>query len=211
VGAPGQGAAGIDLLPDWVCWIWAGIFSFTVIEHLIHLVRMRGTHRLWHLGHTTMAIGMAYMFVPPQYRETTRWPWQLLFAAAALLATGYALARLTRGSRIDLPWITLTIGLAGMWYMWSMRDGVAWAPLTGAAAVWFVAESAGWFTSELCGRPGNRLLPAAIQVGSRGAASAPYLAGATPIACGTTRLGCATLGLMALGMAHMLVGMQLEL
>jgi hypothetical protein len=210
VGALVAAAAAIDLLPDWVCWIWAGIFSFTVVEHLLHLVRMRGTHRLWHLGHTTMAIGMAYMFVPPQYRDTTRWPWQLLFAAAALFATGYALARLSRGVRIDLPWITLIIGLVGMWYMWSMRDGVAWAPVTYAAATWFLAEAVGWFTSDLCGRPGSRL-PTAVQSRGSLAGSAPYLAGATPIACGTTWAGCVTLGLMALGMAHMLVGMQLEL
>ncbi|MGE0463783.1 MAG: DUF5134 domain-containing protein [Vicinamibacterales bacterium] len=200
--------------PDWARWIWAGIFVVSVLEHLAHVVRMSGVHRLWHLGHTLMAIGMAYMFVPPQYRDTTRWPWQLLFAAAAILAAGYALARARRGTRIDLPWIALTIGLAGMWYMWAMRDGVAWAPFTYVSAVWFLAEAVGWFTGELCGRNESGWLPTAI--GPLGAARtsptpAPYLAGSRPVACRMTRAGRLTLGLMAVGMAYMLAGMQLEL
>lgn len=39
--------------------------------------------------------------------------------------------------------------------------------------------------------------------------SSLYLAGTEPIAYSTTLLGCLTLGMMELGMAYMLMGMQL--
>jgi len=160
-----------------------------------------------------MGIGMAYMFLPPQYRYTTRWPWQVLFAVATILAGGYALLKLRKGTRVDLPWITLIVGLGAMVYMWAMGDGLAWAPITYAAAIWFSGEAVGWFTGELCGRRDNAWLPTAIAP-SRGRATvmpAPYLTGSKPIAYGATWFTRTTLGLMAVGMAYMFVGMQLLL
>jgi hypothetical protein len=127
----------------------------------------------------------------------------------AALAGGYAVLRRLGGARIDLPWIALTVDLGAMAYMWAMMDGVAWAPVTYALTACCLAEAGGWFWRELHGRRG-----VSWSVGRTrrtGRAGAPYLAGTAPLAHRTTRMGAAALGLMALGMAHMLVAMQVML
>ena len=203
----------VNLMPDSARWIWGGIFLAILVHHVAHLVRMHGVHRLWHAGHVLMGIGMAYMFLPPQYRDTPRWPWQVVFALATVLAGGYALRKWRKGIRIDLPWIMLIVGLGSMVYMWAMKDGAARAPITYALAIWFCGEAVGWFNGELCGRRENAWLPAAIGPlrSDTRAMAAPCLAGTHPLAYGASPLTRVTLGLMAVGMAYMFVGMQLLL
>lgn len=200
--------------PIWVRWAWAGFFAYAALEHLPHVRRMRGAHRLWHVGHIVMSVGMAWMFIPPEYRSTTRWPWQVLFAVTSVLAVGYALLRLAAGVRIDLSWIAIAAGQIGMWYMWVMRDGLAREWVTYVGAAWFLAEAVGWFTQELTGRRERGYLPRSLgPFGRRASVSGEpqYLAGATPLAYRLDLRGCISLGLMALGMAYMLIGMQIEL
>jgi hypothetical protein len=198
----------VSPFPEWARWAWAAFFVLTVFEHLPHLGRMHGARRLWHLGHVVMAVGMAWMFIPPEYRDATRWPWQVLYGATSVLAVGYALARLVGGATIDLSWIAMAVGQVGMWYMWSMRDGVAREWLTYVGAAWFVVEAVGWFTGELTGRRDPSYIPKAV--GAR-AGDSPFLGGAKPLAYAVKPLARLSLGLMAVGMAYMLIGMQIEL
>ena len=194
------------LLPAWVRWLWVGIFVLILAQHSLHAARMRGVHRAWHVGHTLMAIGMAYMFLPADFRLLPFFPWQFFFVIAALLSIGFAVLELFRGKRVDLPWITLSTGLVVMVYMWAMMEGTAWAALSYTAAVWFAIEAAGWLTGELCGNGAIKWLPPGI--GLQGVKKGPFLAGQYRIAHRTTRSGRLTLALMAAGMAYMLVAMQ---
>lgn len=186
-------------------------------HHATHIVRARGAHRLWHSGHLLMAIGMAYMILPLEYRALLSSPPRLLlanatvlFAVAAILAFGFAVLKLFEGIGIDLPWVTLTAGLGIMAYMLAGMAGEASAPLTYGAAIWCGLVGFGWFTGELCGRPDARWLPPAVGPlgGAPRATAARYLAGTTPIAYHAGSLSRATLGLMAVGMAYMLAAMQ---
>ena len=124
----------VNLMPDWAQWFWVGIFLSIGVTHLAHLVRMHGLRRIWHLGHVLMGVGMAYMFVPLQYRDTSPRHWQVVFAAATVLAFGYALLKARKGTQIDIPWITLTVDLGAMIYMWAMMSGIAWPTISYAAA-----------------------------------------------------------------------------
>lgn len=197
-------------MPDWVRWAWAGLFGLTLGQHLAHVLRMCGLHRLWHSGHMLMAIGMGFMFLP-RYNGIPGWVWEVLFAAATALAGGYGLVMLHRGTRIDLAWITLVAGFAAMVYMWAMMDGFALAPISYAAALWFSGEAVGWFTGELCGRRDKGWLPPAVARPRAGVKTGAYLTGSMPIAYAATWPIRTTLGLMAAGMAYMLIGMQLML
>jgi hypothetical protein len=199
----------VNLLPDWARWIWFGIFSFIVVVHATHPFRSHGVQRLWHSGHLLMAVGMAWMFLPLEYGNAFQWAWRLLFAAMAGLAGGYGVLKLVGGTRIDLPWIVLAIDSGAMAYMWTMMDGAASAAVSYALATCCIAEAVGWFSTELPGGRGHPWLPRAIGWSGRG--EAPYLAGSEPLAYRTTRIGATALGVMAVGMAHMLVGMQLML
>jgi len=202
----------VDLLPSSIRWIWVWVFLFVIAVHLLHPLRVYGVHRLWHSGHLLMAIGMIHMFLPEEFKGGSHWAWEFVFAAATVLAGGFAALKLRQGTVIDLPWVTLTVDLGIMVYMLAMMDGATWAPVTYGAAIWSAAEAVGWFVGGLCGRRDDSWLPKAI--GPRGgggepAATVRYLAGATPIAYDATQLSRTTLGLMALGMAYMLIAMQL--
>lgn len=197
------------ILPDWVRWVWVILFLVVLAQHISHALRMHGIHRLWHCGHMTMALGMSYMFLPPSWGISQIWPWVVIFAFASLSALGYGILHLTRGNRVDFPWVTLTVGLAGMSYMWAMMEGINLSLVTWAAVVWFLMEAIGWFTTELCGRNVKPWLPRAIGPGHPDR-DHRYMSGDDrPVAYGTSWLGAMTLGLMAVGMAHMLAGMHL--
>lgn len=185
-------------------WTWVAILLLILLLHVPHAVRMHGIHRLWHVGHALMAAGMGYMFVPLRDRGDARWPWEIIYGAAFAFAAGYAVLRLRNGSRIDMAWITLTIGMAGMVCMWAMAGRDAWGPVGPLAAIWFAAESVGWFTGALAGQRATGWLPAAIGPPHGGArARAPCLGGSTPLAQHASWLTRTTLGLMALAMAYM--------
>lgn len=203
-----------NLLPDPARWIWIILFIAIFALHVAHAVQMRGVHRLWHTGHMVMAIGMVYMFIPPRFLNGWAWPWVGVFGVVSGLALLFAVREYRRGRRVDLPWITLTAGLALMAYMWLMMGGLGWAPLTYAATGWFLAEAVGWFTEELCGRNPRPVLPPAINPRLGPAiplGTCSFLGGDNPIAHGTSSLGAKTLGLMAMGMGHMMVAMQMML
>lgn len=85
------------------------------------------------------------------FRTTPTRPWEVLFAVATLV----------QGAQIDLCGSPLTVGLAARLHG-VMTRGLAWAPITAIAVLWFAAVATGWFTSELCGRRHPPVLPRAV-------------------------------------------------
>jgi hypothetical protein len=210
-------------------WLWLGLFGVILGVHLRHVRRTRGAHQLWYGGHALMAAAMAGMLLPAGPGAISAPLWFVGTAGAAGGAVVYALLRHWDGVRIDMPWITLVVGLAAAAYMWLMVAGIAVAPLTYAAAAWLVLEALGWFTGLLCRRtrdssllPAGRMaaewehadagrsLPAPTVYPTRldAAAPRPFLAGPLPLASAATVVDRLSLGLLALGMAYLFVVMQ---
>jgi hypothetical protein len=217
------------LMGDPLRWPWLGFFGVVLVVHLRHVRRMHGAHRLWHGGHALMAAAMAGMLLPAELGTVSAPLWFVGTAGATGAAVVYALLHHWDGAPIDVPWITLVVGLAATAYMWLMMVGVAAAPLTYAAAAWLVCEALGWFTGLLSGRRRNSPLspagpadpdprPAAARpatvartlypanVGT--ASPRPFLAGEKPLAFAATRADRLALGLSALGMAYLFMAMQ---
>lgn len=198
----------LNLLPDLVRWGWAFAFLVVFVLHFAHVLAMRGVHRLWHCGHLFMAAGMAFMFLPAQHYDGEFWMWAAAYGLLALFAAIYGVVLFLRGKAIELPWVTLTAGLAVMAYMWWIMLGSSWGTFTIAAVLWFVLEAVGWFTQELCGHEQNVWLPRGLM--RRGSPpDCAFMAGRYPVAHGTSRFGTITLGIMSIGMAYMLMGMHL--
>lgn len=204
----------VHLLPSWVRWIWLGIFAFILVPHATHPLRTRGVARLWHSLHLLMAVGMTYMFLPLESDAVLRRAWELVFVGVTVFVGGCAVWKLFTRTRIDLPWVTLTVDLGIMAYMLAMMDGHGWAPLSYGAAFWCASEAVAWFTGELSGRHEDQWLPKAIGLHGgdhRAAQALRSVAGAKSIAHEVSWLSRTTLGLMSLGMAYMLVTMQVVL
>jgi hypothetical protein len=189
------------VLADSARWTWLAISVLAVGVHLGHVRRMPGAHRLWHGGHAFMAAAMGCMLLPTGLGAMSVALWLAGSASAAGAALVYALVRHGDGARVDLPWITLIVGLAATAYMWLMIAGIAAALLTYSVAAWLVCETLGWFTGALCA--GRRNSPPGSAV-----PASPSLAGYQRLAIAATAVDRLVLGLLCLGMAYLLVAMQ---
>jgi hypothetical protein len=146
---------------------------------------------------------------------------EVIFALCAGCALGIGLIQLGRHRRC-LPWLLSAVGHAGMLCMFAMPrpgfDLLIWV-LTG----WFALEAVGWLAGVLPSLDAPALValpvaglrrdPALPPVGTSGPVSVvePTVAGPVMVAVRDRRqLGLRiTLAVMALGMASMLVAMQL--
>lgn len=77
---------GMPLLPDWLRSVWALAMGGVIVVHVWHASALRGQRRWWHIGHTTMAVGMAAMYLLPRMAHPT------LYTAGAVLFTAITLA-----------------------------------------------------------------------------------------------------------------------
>ena len=136
-------------LPAPVAILWAALFVLVLLVHAGHACVMRGRHRLWHLGHVLMAIGMVTMFWPahsgmlvPAGAGGTAY-----LVAAGALAVALLVARARRVALGPL-WLVSVADLAWMAYMFAMMHSRAlWLGVAGAA--WFAAQAVGWATGTL--------------------------------------------------------------
>lgn len=90
---PGMSMAGGHVLPDWLRIVWVAIYALILVLHLVvhlrHLIGLGGQERAWHSSHVLMALGMVYMFLPAGIVTLPSMVGIVVFALAALAATGW--------------------------------------------------------------------------------------------------------------------------
>ncbi len=209
----GVAAQALNLLPAWMGAAWTVIFLVIAASHLRNMTQTTGQRRPWHACHVLIALGMAFMYAPPQIDPLTVPSafWKLVFAAAGVIAAVWAIGGVGRVSM--LIWLLSSIDLCAMIYMVSGPRRTDAAPVTGLLTAYVLGEAALWALDLyrrldgmtpvvrwgiLASESGGTL--SAASIGGDGASSGSLI-GELDIS--------ASMIAMALGMAYMLVAMQL--
>ncbi len=199
----------LNLLPEWIGVVGTLVFVLVAASHLLHLAQTSGERRWWHVTHVTMAIGMAFMYVPAAldpFAISSQF-WQLLFAAVAFAVGARVVAALLGRASENPLWALTAIELGTMVYMWSTGSFVS--ALSWLLVAYLVLEAGLWAFNAYRAIDGDAPL-------FRWTALAPATDGA-PVLVATAPAKSLIGGLdisvsmtaMALGMAYMLAAMQL--
>ena len=127
-----MGRAGSGILafvPEWLGIAGAAVFVVIAASHLRHFATAVGQQRPWHTCHVLIAIGMAFMYAPSAIDPLgipARF-WQIVFAAACVLAALWAISGAQRTP--TLMWLLTAIDLGAMLCMWTANVSTAlrWA------------------------------------------------------------------------------------
>ena len=200
-------------LPTWLGVAASAAFVAVLAVHVWHLVRCTGRARAWHCVHVLMALGMIDMFLPTGRLIMPAGVGEAVFGFAAVTVAGFAVTVWARGG--GWIWLIAGVDLAAMVYMFAMSSTrVGW--LTWLLVAWFAVEALGWATGRLggvaaSGLGGSRALPA-IETAALASVRIDAYARTESVA----RLGSTyalsirvTLVVMSVGMAYMLMAMQL--
>jgi hypothetical protein len=194
-------AAG-QLLPQWLRLAWVVIYAAILVVHLRHAARMSGQQRVWHAGHSLMALGMLYMFLPLGIVALPTVVGEVVFALTTAATAVWVIYTLATQRPLDVLWVVLLVDLLGMTYMFvaaQLPIGV----LLYVFAASFALEMGCWlFGAFNQPNPELQVLPAVV-----GGGTVAVTAEARPLAATSTLEIRLTLGLMAAGMAYMFVAM----
>ena len=201
---PMGGAASMptSVLPGWMRVLWVAVLLGAAARHLQHGRRARGRARWWHTGHTTMAVGMALMYLVDRTRAAA--VNQALLVVFAVLALSAVIAVLRRPEGLlDLLWWGGTLDLLAMVYMVlpaQERTSLATGVVLTYLGVQVLACARGrWFPPAVGGRAraGAKALAAATVPWSTGLAAAAVPMGRSlPHGAGQLS-GCRTAGTRA--------------
>ena len=217
---PMDGAASTSTLalPGWIRVLWIAALLGAAVIHLRHTRRARGWARWWHTGHTTMAIGMALMYLVDRMEAAAVDQALLLVFALLALAALIAVVRRPESLR-NVLWWGGTLDLLAMVFMVlpaQDRTSLATRVVLIYLGVQVVAcARSRWFPPAIGGRalPGTRDATAATVPWSPAPGGAAVLVGQSqphgsgqPPDCRTagTRAGLAA---VAASMAYMLAMM----
>jgi Domain of unknown function (DUF5134) len=199
----------LNLLPEWLGIAGVAMFLLIAASHLLHLVTSSGERRWWHVSHVSMAIGMAFMYLPAPLDPVTISVqfWQFLFSAMAVLVGLRVVAGLA-GRAPDNPlWALTAIELGTMVYMWS--SGSLLAAVSWALVAYLAVEASLWAVNAYRAIDGDAPL-------FRWSALTPATDGGTVLVMGGATQSLiggldisVSMTAMALGMAYMLAAMQL--
>jgi hypothetical protein len=202
----------INLVPTWMGVVWTVVFLAVAATHMRHMTQTTGQQRPWHACHVLMAAGMAFMYAPTQI-DPLAIPtplWRLVFAATGIIASLWAIGGVGRIS--TLIWLLSSIDLYVMLYMWSGPRGADAAPLTWILAAYLLAEATMWALDLYRRLDGMTPFVSWRLLASESGATPSAAAIATEAISGTL-LGeldiSASMIAITLGMAYMLVAMQL--
>jgi hypothetical protein len=203
----------VNLLPVWVTVGWTAVFLAIAGSHLRNMTKTEGQRRSWHACHVLIAIGMAFMYAPAQI-DPLGVPsafWKLVFAAAALIAAVWAIGGVGRVS--VLIWLLSSIDLCVMLYMASGPRRAGMAPVTWLLTAYVLGETVMWGLDLYRRLDGAAPIVSWRLLATESAATLPAASISTGGAATGTLLGeldiNASMIAMALGMAYMLVAMQL--
>jgi hypothetical protein len=209
----GVAAQALNLMPVWMGVAWTVVFLGAAASHLRHMTQTTGQRRPWHACHVLIAMGMAFMYAPAQIDPLTVPSafWKLVFAAAGLIAAVWAIGGVGRVSL--LIWLLSSIDLGAMLYMVSGPRSTNAAPMTGLLTAYLVGEAVMWALDLYRRLDGmTPVVSWRILAGESGGTLSASSIGADTGASGSL-IGeldiSASMIAMALGMAYMLVAMQL--
>lgn len=204
-------AGGLPLLPTWLGVVWTAVFAGIAVSHLRHMAQTTGQRRPWHACHVLMAVGMAFMYLPASL-DPFHLPvgfWKLAFAAAGLIAAVWSIGGV--GRTVTVVWLLTAIDLGAMLYMWSGSERAGNAPVTWMLAAYLTAEAVAWafdlYQRIDGGSPLVSWRALAAQPGG-GRVGVTATAARTESLLGTLDIS-ASMVAMTVGMAYMLVAMQL--
>lgn len=191
------------LLPEWLRGVWVAVYAIILIVHARHAVNMGGQRRAWHSGHTVMALGMAYMFLPTDLKAVPELAWETVFSALAAVIGGWVVVTWTRYGAVNLLWALSAIDMLAMVYRFAL-PWVGIAVVTYALVAYFVSEMVAWAFGSFDEADGRRRGLVAFTIGSRSPGAYTF----TKPLVGTSSVELrATLGAMAAGMAYMFIAM----
>jgi hypothetical protein len=196
------------LLPPWLALLGAVVFAVVALSHGRHLLRTAGQRRPWHACHVLMAVAMVFMYaagaggVGPGIAAF----WRLALAAAGVLAVLWALWG--GAETVNPVWLLTALDLGAMLFMWSPRTSGGAA---GALVVFYLlGDAVLWACDAHRSLERGPTLLRWLPVGDPAGAS-PALASGVARTDGL--LGdldvSPSMVLMSLGMAYMVLAMQL--
>jgi hypothetical protein len=192
-----------SLLPEWLRWLWVGVYAVIVVVHLSHAIEVEGRQRTWHFGHVVMAVGMVSMLLPSRLKIVSDVAWEILFAVVAAAILAWLLRAWINRRTVNFLWALSLLDMLAMVYMFAF-PGAAIAPVTYVLVIYFVGVMVGWMKGMFDDDGGrDRLLP--LVIGPR-SCSVSTFAGPLPGASSVSER--TTLSAMAAGMAYMFIAMQ---
>ena|SRR5699024_954889 len=201
----------MPLLPQWLAITWAVVLVGVTAVHVWHAWAMRGQPRWWHIGHTTMALGMAAMYLLPAMSHPGFARFGLTaFGVISLGVMSTAVLHWWREGVANPLWLATTVDMLAMTYMFLPMAN--WIPvITGVLVGYLCLQTIAWATNLWARIPlyaGNTTTSGtpAVTDGPGTANSRAFTSrvGLTAITDGSVR---ATLAIMAAGMAYMLLAM----
>lgn len=192
-----------SLLSEGLRWPWVAVYAVIVVVHLSHAMSVEGRQRAWHSGHVMMAVGMAYMFLPPRLKMVSDVAWEAVFAVVAAAILAWLLRAWINCRAVNLLWVVSLLDMLAMVYMFAF-PGAAIAPVTYVLVVYFAGVMVGWMNGTFdddSGRDG--LLP--FVVGLRSCSASAF---AEPLPGASSMSERTTLSAMGAGMAYMFIAMQ---
>jgi len=210
-------AGGLHVLPAWLGVVWTAVFVAIAVSHLGHMALTTGQRRPWHACHVLMAVGMAFMYLPANL-DPAHVPiglWKLVFAAAGLIAAVWAIGGVGRTATVI--WLLTSIDLGAMLYMWAGSARVGDAAVTWILAGYLIAEALAWGFDLYRRIDGATPLVSwqllAVQPGATTVVGSGSRSGSGSARQEGSLLGkldiSASMIAMTIGMAYMLVAMQL--
>jgi hypothetical protein len=200
------------LLPLWMGVLWTAAFCLVAASHLRHMTRTAGQRRSWHACHVLIAVGMAFMYAPAQI-DPLSVPsvfWKPVFAATGVVAALWAIGGTGRIS--TLIWMLSSIDLCAMLYMWSGPRGADTAAMTWLLTAYLLGEAVMWALDLFRRLDGTTPIVSWRLLASESSVTLSASPIGTQAASGSL-LGeldiSASMITMAIGMAYMLVAMQL--
>jgi hypothetical protein len=204
-----RSAQASGLLPAWLGLLATVAFAIVALSHLRHMATTDGQRRPWHACHVVMAASMALMYAPGVTDHLTE---LVLICRVALLAAGLMAglwALWGASGSLNPVWLLTALDLGAMLFMWSPPShnrAVSWLVL-----VYLLGDAGMWMLDAYRRFEGERSILRWLPVGELGGSGTVGLHRVT--ATGAGLLGdldiSPSMVVMSLGMAYMLVVMQL--
>lgn len=209
-------------MPPWLRIAATAAYVVVLIVHGWHLIGNTRRGRVWHSGHLLATLAMIVMFMPATKMIVPAAAGEVVFVVSALVFGALAAVESVRRGWPGALWLISAIDLAAMAYMFAMTSTrLGW--LTGLLATWFVLQSLVWTAGGLNrldrGLDGPRVAGTADMEGQAPSAGRSLDTAVAITERSTVALVqhaakhslsvCGSLTVMSMGMAYMLVAMQL--
>jgi hypothetical protein len=206
---------GPDLLPGWLGAVACAVFAAVALSHLRHMAQTGGQRRPWHACHVLMAVGMALMYLQggllsPAVMQDF---WHVALAGAGVLAAVWALWGAS--GAVNPVWLLTALDVGAMLFMFSGHAGQAGhagQPALGwVISTYLVGDACLWVVDAYRRLDGSssilRWLPV-VGYEVNGPGGLPLASSSRQSLLGELDIS-PSMVVMTLGMAYMLVAMQL--